>query len=79
MTKSIKKAKALNAFFISGFTSLCHSSALEASGKAWGYIVSLEDDQIREHLKKMDIPKSMGLDGMHPQVLRELSVWGHSC
>lgn len=33
----------------------------------------MEEDQAREHLKKLDIQKSMGLDGMHSQMLRELA------
>lgn len=78
MTKGIKKGNVLNAFFTSDFTGkvcLHHSPAPEANGKAWNkeYFSSVEDDQVREHLKKMDIPKSIGPDGMHPQVLRELA------
>lgn len=33
----------------------------------------MEEDQVREYLSKLDIHKSMGLEGMHPQVLRELA------
>lgn len=32
----------------------------------------MDEDQVREHLSKLDICKSMGLNMMHPQVLREL-------
>ncbi|KFV44113.1 hypothetical protein N328_10798, partial [Gavia stellata] len=33
----------------------------------------IEGDQVRDQLSKLDIRKSMGPDGMHPQVLRELA------
>ncbi|KFV84315.1 RNA-directed DNA polymerase from mobile element jockey, partial [Struthio camelus australis] len=33
----------------------------------------VEEDQVRDLLSKLDIPKSMGPDGMHPRVLRKLA------
>ncbi|KFP49809.1 RNA-directed DNA polymerase from mobile element jockey, partial [Cathartes aura] len=33
----------------------------------------VKEYQVREYLSKMGIPKSMGPDGMHAQVLRELA------
>ena len=83
MTKGVRKAKVLNATFTSDFTGkicLHHSVAPEATGKAWSkkYCCSVEDDRVREHLKNMDIPISVGPDGLHPQALSELAnVWGH--
>ena len=32
----------------------------------------MQESQVREHLNKLDIPKSMGNEGLHPRVLREL-------
>ncbi|KAK4829698.1 hypothetical protein QYF61_006073, partial [Mycteria americana] len=44
-------------------------------GEVWSKedVPLVEKDQIREYLSKLVIDKSMGPDGVHPQVLRELS------
>lgn len=33
----------------------------------------VEEDQVKDHLGKLDNHKSMGPDGMQPQLLRELA------
>lgn len=42
--------------------------------KVWSKedLSSVEEEQAREYLKKLDILRSMGLDGVYPQVLGEL-------
>ena len=34
----------------------------------------VEEDQVREHLKILGIPTSVGPGGRHPQMLRELTT-----
>ena len=46
------------------------SQASETEGKD---LPSVEQDQIREHLKGIDRHKSEGPDGMHPHVWKELA------
>jgi len=72
------RVELLNAFFASVFsakTSPQASQSLEVREKAWRKedLLLVEKDWVRDHLSKLDIYKSMGLDGMQPRVLRELA------
>jgi len=68
----------LNAFFASVFSAKASpqkSQALEVREKVCRKddLPLVEEDCVRDHLSNLDAHKSMGPDGMYPQVLRELA------
>jgi len=72
-----EKAELLNAAFASVFSSKAgpqESQALEVREEAHREddFPLVEEDFLRDHLSNMDVYKSMGPNGMHAQVLREL-------
>ncbi|GAB0187214.1 mitochondrial enolase superfamily member 1 [Grus japonensis] len=78
VTEDTEKAELLNAAFASVFTAKAspqESQTLEVREKVWRKedFPLVEEDQAGNHLGKLDIHKSMGPDGIHPQVLRELT------
>ncbi|GAB0206587.1 hypothetical protein GRJ2_003124300 [Grus japonensis] len=78
VTEEIEKAELVNAAFASVFTAKVdpqESQTLEVGERVLRKedLPLVEEDRVREHLGKRDIHKSMGPDGMHPQVLRELA------
>ena len=62
-------------FLVHHLSGLQESQVPEIRGKGLSKedVALVEEDQVREYLSKLDIPKSMGPDGMPPQVLRELA------
>ena len=80
VTQDMGKAEVLNAFFALVFTSttgLQESQVPETKGKIWSKadVPLVEEHQVGEYLSKLDLQKSIGPDGMHPKVLRELGLF----
>ncbi|GAB0207142.1 mitochondrial enolase superfamily member 1 [Grus japonensis] len=72
----MEKAEVLKDFFPSVFTgkSLSHTAQV-TEGRDWENAEphTVGEDQVREYLRNLKVHKSMGLDEMHPWVLRELA------
>jgi len=76
--QSMEKTEVLNTFYVSvsaSKPSLLESQASDTRGKGWSEedVVLVEENQVRLYLSKLDIHKSMNPDGMHTQVLSELT------
>ncbi|PKU31717.1 rna-directed dna polymerase from mobile element jockey-like [Limosa lapponica baueri] len=78
VTEDAEKTELLNAFFPSVSTAKANPQepqTLEVEDRAWSkkHSLSITEDQVRDHLSKLYTHKSMGPDGMHLQVLREVA------
>ncbi|GAB0185439.1 mitochondrial enolase superfamily member 1 [Grus japonensis] len=78
ITWNMEKAEVLNNFFVSVFTGKCSShTAQVAEGKSRDWenvkLPTIGEDQVRDHLRNLEVHKSMGPVKMHLWVLRELA------
>ncbi|PKU33876.1 rna-directed dna polymerase from mobile element hypothetical protein [Limosa lapponica baueri] len=72
------KAELLNDFFDSVFTGKGSNHTAQVTegknrGSANEELPTVQEDQVRDHLRNPKVHKSMGPDKIHPRVLRELA------
>ncbi|GAB0202770.1 mitochondrial enolase superfamily member 1 [Grus japonensis] len=76
VTQDMEKAEVLSDFFASVFTSKGSSHTAQVTeGRDWENAEppTVGEDQVRDNLRNLKVPDSMGPDEMHPRVLRELA------
>ncbi|GAB0210395.1 mitochondrial enolase superfamily member 1 [Grus japonensis] len=76
VTQDMEEAEVLNDFFALVFTGKCLSHTAQVTeGGDWENAEppTVGEDRVREYLRNLKVPKSMGPDEMHPWVLRELA------
>lgn len=76
VTKDTEEPEVLNGISASVFTvktGFKEYQVPETRGKFWSKALLSVEDQVREHLNRLNIHKAMGPDGMPLQVLRELA------
>ena len=74
MTEDTGKTELLNAFFVSVYTAGACPEEPHTPGevRVKKEFALIDEDWVKDQLINLDIHKSMGPDGMHPQVLRQL-------